>query len=238
MMDPHDNRQAAPADRPFRCLAIEAAGSAGSIAVTDGRRVTTRDYPAGAEQSRRIYAAVRELLQASGLALTGLDAVAFGCGPGTFTGLRVTAAVTQALAFGAGLPVIRVSSLAALAEGAWQAHRHPFIAASLDARMGEAYFGLYACSADDGPAAIVADRLVAPHAFHLEIEEPFVAAGSGWSACPKLLDNHAAQIVAVDADRVPAAVDVLKLAEQQFRAGQTIRAEEALPNYIRDQVTD
>ena len=222
----------------FRCLAIESSTGAGSIAVANGADISVHDFSAAAQQSRQLYAGIRDLLAAAELTLADLDGIAFGCGPGTFTGLRVTAAATQALAYGANLPVMRVSSLAALAAGARQDQAHGLIAASLDARMDEAYLGVYACRAGQDMQVVHADCLVRPAEFRLPIDAPLLAVGPGWSACPQLLDNHAQLIVAQDFARVPSARDVLSLAENMFRAGQTIKAEEALPNYVRNKVTD
>ena len=85
--------------------------------------------------------------------------------------------------------------------------------------------------------AVVPDALIDPQQFTLPSEQKFFAAGPGWSACPELADNHAAQFVGSDFELVPSAIDVLALAAEQFRDGRTIAAEQALPNYIRDKVT-
>ena len=224
-------------DSNFRCLAIESSAGTGSLAVSDGQNLFTDTWSGAAQESRHLYQRVSALLSSAGLALRDLDAIAFGCGPGTFTGLRVTAAAAQSLAFGAALPVVRVSSLAALAAGAWRRHQKAPIAACLDARMGEAYLGLYDIDAQESLVARLADALIQPESFRLPEVTGIVAAGNGWSACPQLLDNHAARIAVQDFARVPAAKDVLVLAASMFKAGQVTTAEHALPNYLRDQVT-
>jgi len=188
-------------------------------------------------QSRKIYCAVREVLDELELELGALHCIAFGCGPGAFTGLRVAAAAAQALAYGAGLPVARVSSLAALATGTVRKHQVDCIAPCLDARMGEAYLAVYQGGSVDAPYAVMADALVDPQQVRLPAGQGFFAAGPGWSACPELVDNHKVQIVGSDFALVPSAIDVLALAAEQFRDGRTITAEQALPNYIRDKVT-
>ncbi|MDP6675357.1 MAG: tRNA (adenosine(37)-N6)-threonylcarbamoyltransferase complex dimerization subunit type 1 TsaB, partial [Gammaproteobacteria bacterium] len=110
------------AQKAFTCLAIELAAGVGSVAACIGTQTTSREYPVPSMQSREIYSGVREVLDDLGLELAALDCIAFGCGPGAFTGLRVAAAAAQALAYGAGIPVARVSSLASLAAGAARRH--------------------------------------------------------------------------------------------------------------------
>jgi tRNA threonylcarbamoyladenosine biosynthesis protein TsaB len=221
----------------FACLAIESATGVGSIAACAGARTSQREYAGHPMQSRDIYAGVRDVLDEVGLDLAALDCIALGCGPGAFTGLRVSAAVTQALAYGAGKPVVRVSSLVALAVGAARKHRADCIAPCFDARMGEAYLALYNGGRSGEWHDTVPDCLVDPQRFRLPSELSFFAAGPGWSACPELVDNHAAQMIGSDFALVPSAADILALAAGLFRDGRTVSAAEALPNYIRDQVT-
>lgn len=221
----------------FACLAIEMATGIGSVAACVGQRISSREYTEPRMQSRKIYAGVREVLDDLQLELDALHCIAFGCGPGAFTGLRVAAAVAQALAYGVGIPVVRVSSLAALAAGAARKHGVDCSAPCLDARMGEAYLAVYRGGPAESLRAVVPEALVDPQQFTLPSEPQFFAAGPGWSAYPELVDNHAAQIVGSDFALVPSAIDVLALAADQFRDGRTIAAELALPNYIRDKVT-
>ena len=222
----------------FACLAIEMATGVGSVAACVGTHSSSREYAGHRMQSRDIYAGVREVLDELELELAALDCIALGCGPGAFTGLRVAAAVAQALAYGAGIPVARVSSLAALAAGAARRHHVDCIAPCFDARMGEAYLGVYTGDLSDGLSNEVADCVVDPERFRLPTDLTFFAVGPGWSACPDLVDNHAAQIIGSDFELVPSAVDILSLAAGQFREGRTVDAADALPNYIRDKVTD
>ena len=221
----------------FSCLAIEMATGTGSIAARVGAQTRSREYAGHPMQSRDIYTGVREVLDDLGAELDALDCIAFGCGPGAFTGLRVAAAVAQALAYGVGVPVVRVSSLAALAAGVARRHRVDCIAPCFDARMGEAYLAVYTGCLSDGQRNLVPDCLVDPQQFRLPADLQFFAAGPGWSACPDLMDNHAAQIVGSDFALVPSAVDILALAAVQYRDGLTVAAADALPNYIRNKVT-
>ena len=223
---------------PFACLAIEMSTSISSIAVRVGTQVSSREYAGHPMQSRDIYTGVREVLVELNAEPEALDCIAFGCGPGAFTGLRVAAAVAQALAYGAGKPVARISSLAALAAGAARRHQVDCIAPCLDARMGEAYLAVYSGGLSGDWHEVVPDCLVDPEQVRLPAELQFLAAGPGWSAYPNLVDNHAAQISATNFSLVPSAVDILDLAARQYHANQTVAAADALPNYIRNKVTD
>ena len=222
----------------FACLAIEMSTQVGSVAVRIGTQTCSREYAGRPMQSRDIYAGVREVLNELDAELASLDCIAFGCGPGAFTGLRVAAAVTQALAYGVRIPVAPVSSLAALAAGAARRYQVDCIAPCLDARMGEAYLAVYRGGQSDGWRNVVPDCLVDPEQFRLTADLNFFAAGPGWSAYPDLVDNHAEQIMASDFALAPSAVDILDLAAERYRDGRTVAAADALPNYIRNKVTD
>jgi tRNA threonylcarbamoyladenosine biosynthesis protein TsaB len=222
----------------FACLAVESATGSGSIAACVGGTTALREYAGHPMQSRDIYAGIREVLDELAIELTDLDCIAQGCGPGAFTGLRITAAVAQALAYGADLSVARISSLGVLAAGAARPPGVDCIAPCFDARMGEAYLAVYSGGLTGEMQNTIPDALVEPGGFRLPAELSFFAAGPGWSACPDLVDNHAAQIAGSDFELVPSAADMLALAAVQFRDGLTVAAAEALPNYIRDRVTD
>ncbi len=194
------------------------------------------EYGAPGRESRLVYACVRDVLREVGASLEALDCIAFGCGPGGFTGLRVGAAVAQALAYGAGLPVCRVSSLATLAAGAMRRHAVRCVAASVDARMGEAYVGVYR-DRGDGLQVECADCLVAPNEFLLPLSGEVFAAGPGWAAFPGLAAAHASRLSGTDSAVMPTAQVLLALAAREYRAGHTVAPDEAVPNYVRDRVT-
>lgn len=223
--------------RAFSCLAVETATEVTSIAACDGARVSIRRGGSSRSGARDIYRWVHEVLEEVGLKLQSLDCIAFGCGPGGFTGLRVGAAVAQSLAFGASVPVCRVSSLAVMAAGAIRKHRVPLVAPCLDARMGEAYLALYRGHEQQIIRPELEDCLVDPADYRVESDEPFLAAGPGWAAFPEFRDRHAPRIAGEDADLLPCAEDLLPLARHDFGSGRVVCAEDAVPNYIRDKVT-
>jgi tRNA threonylcarbamoyladenosine biosynthesis protein TsaB len=175
---------------------------------------------------------VQELLAEAGIALQQLDCIAFGQGPGTFTGLRIGCGVAQGLAFGAGLPVAPVSTLLALAQGSGESR----VLACLDARMGEVYHAGYA-RAGQGWEMISAPILCAPQEAPAVEGEHWAGVGSGFSAYHEALSaRYAGRLHRIDGTLFPHAADIAALAEGMFKAGLTVAPEEAAPLYIRDKV--
>lgn len=179
----------------------------------------------------RLLPAAQALLEEDRLALAGLDGIAFARGPGAFTGLRIAAGLAQGLAGGAGLPVVGISTLAALAARAFDAsptaHRVQIVQ---DARMGEIYTALFERSAMPDPVS--AERVLAPGDLAVEPVATTGRAGNGWPLVYEAQGIDAAP-VAIDA---PHAFDVARLAWPIFAAGGGMPAASALPVYVRDDV--
>ncbi|HHO69126.1 MAG TPA: tRNA (adenosine(37)-N6)-threonylcarbamoyltransferase complex dimerization subunit type 1 TsaB, partial [Gammaproteobacteria bacterium] len=177
---------------------------------------------------------VDALLAAAGLSLGRLDALAFGRGPGSFTGLRIAAGMTQGLAFGAGLPVVPVSTLAALAQGTVREQGVERVLAALDARMQEVYWGAYRLHGESVVAA--GQETVCPPT---EVPSPgageWTGAGSGWLAWGEAL-RAATGVGRVFADQRPQARDIASLAATALAAGGAVAPEQACPVYLRDEV--
>lgn len=199
-------------------------------------RVWTRHELTGAVSSTRVLPAVRELFDEAGLSLAQCSAVAFGSGPGSFTGLRTATGVAQGLAFGLGVNVVPVSTLLVCAEHARR--RDPSttrVLAVLDARMDEVYWADYAWDEAGGewqtlspPALSAPEALVAPSA-------PFVLAGNAADAFGARL-AAASQARTIDGDALPHAEPLAWAALRAYRAGRTVAAELAAPEYVRDKV--
>ncbi|MDH3977705.1 MAG: tRNA (adenosine(37)-N6)-threonylcarbamoyltransferase complex dimerization subunit type 1 TsaB [Gammaproteobacteria bacterium] len=217
----------------FACLAIDTSTQQGSVAACSGERICKLDLSAGL-QSRQIYTAVRDVLEELDIELDALDCIALGIGPGAFTGLRVAAAAAQALSYGAGKPVVKVSSLAAMALGAKRKFGEGDVVACLDARMGEAYLGHYQSSSG---SVMTEDLLIDPQTYQLPEGLKFYAVGSGWAAYESLSSRYQPSMIAMDFEMVPAAADMLTIAAHDFQAGKLVSPEQALPNYVRDKVT-
>lgn len=193
-----------------------------------------RDEHAGHAHSSRLLPLVDDLLDEAGLALAQLDAIAFGAGPGAFTGVRIGCGVAQGLALGAGLPLVPVSTLEALAHTAWRAHGAPRVVACLDARMREVYVAGYERTGDAWRA--IAQAAVLPPlqvAAALRISDAF-GAGDGFAAYPDLVS--ALPLVQVDAALRPQARAIVELALPRVDAGDVVDAADALPLYVRHRV--
>lgn len=180
--------------------------------------------------SERLLPMIEALLADSGCSLRGLDAIAFGRGPGAFTGLRIAASVAQGFAFGADLPVLPVSSLAALAE----MQNAPRVFAALDARMAQLYWGAYVRGEDGALVAAVADRLSDVAAVSLPAGD-WLAVGSGAEAYATGL-CAALPLRELRAAQYPRATGVARLAAVAFARGEACAPELALPVYLRDEV--
>jgi tRNA threonylcarbamoyladenosine biosynthesis protein TsaB len=217
-----------------KLLALESATESCSVALRDGDAVYARSQLAPREHAALLLPMVEAVLAEAGLTLAGLDAVAFGRGPGSFTGVRIAASVTQGLAFAADLPVLPVSTLAALAQGAWREHGAHRVAAAIDARMGEVYWGLY--REQDG--VMVADGeegVFAPDQVPLPAAD-VTGVGSGWATYGDALAQRC-DVAAYYGDRYPQAADILVLGAAAWRAGKAVDAALAQPVYLRDKVT-
>jgi len=221
----------------FRCLALETATSQSSLALDTGDGVLSREISDARTCSRQVYRLIGDLLKEGGLQISELDCIAFGCGPGSCTGVRVAASVTQGIAYAQSLPVCRVSTLAALAAGAGQRHAPATVLSCLDARMGEAYLGAYAI-ADGSVTELEADRLIDPSEHRLAAYAGEVlAVGNGWKVFPELLNRTKTRVDDLQSELWPSAMHVLQLAKLDYLAGDTIAAADALPNYVRNKVT-
>ena len=177
-----------------------------------------------------------ELLAEAGVGLKELDSLAFGRGPGAFTGLRIAAGVIQGMAWANELPVVPVSSLAALSYSAWREHGHSKVMAATDARINEVYWGCYECS--DGEATLAAEEQVcAPENAILPEGDGWFGIGSGWAAYETTLSQHTAtHCKEYEAKAFSQAQDIAILAASAYARGEAVSAEQALPVYVRDNV--
>ncbi len=234
----------------MKLLAIETATDACSAALSINGDIHERFEIAPRAHTELILPMIDELMVEAGLTISQVDAMAFGRGPGAFTGVRIAVGVTQGIAFGADLPVVPVSTLAALAqgvvgagkvnvsEGAREGSLGGKVLAALDARMDEVYWGAYQRNAA-GLMELVGDECVsAPDQVPLPAGEGWQGAGAGWSAYEEaLLARLAGQVTSWEGMCFPHARDVALLGVAGFEAGQAIPAEQALPVYLRDKVT-
>jgi len=213
-------------------LALDTSTEFLSLALQFKGQLYVRHLHAGQSHSQRILPLLRGLLDEAGAGMRDLQGIAFGAGPGSFTGLRIGCGVAQGLAFGAGLPVVGVSTLMALAEASGQAR----VIACLDARMGEVYHAAYE-RAGSGWKTVMAPGLYKPDAVPAVDGDGWSGAGSGWAAYGDVLAaQYGQQLGLVLADASPQALAMLRLAEPEFAAGRGVPAAEAAPVYVRNRV--
>ncbi len=220
-------------------LALDTSTDACSVALYSDGVVSALFELAAKSHTQRLLPMVDELLKANSCELADLDAIAFGRGPGSFTGLRICAGIVQGLAFGASLPVIPVSTLEAMALGFYRSNPEeqlPVLVA-LDARMNEVYCGVFSRS-DELVSTIVDEAVVPPEllADQVQISKlqgEFVGIGPGWHYPAIQLLNPARQFL----DIHPHAENMALIAAAKFAAGQTVSALEAQPVYLRDSVS-
>ena len=215
-------------------LAIETSSELASCALLAGDNVFVRASSGVRTHSQSVLPMVQELLQEAGLALAQLDAVAFGAGPGSFTGVRTACGVAQGLAFGAGLPVLPMVTLEAMAEACRTRTGAHEVLAVLDARMGEVYWAQYRFE-DGAWREAAAPALCAPQDVAPLAAAGLQACGNGFSAYP---DAFAGQPYAAGAlaDIVPHAQELAVLGAAALASGQGVPAAQAQPIYLRNKV--
>lgn len=229
-------------------LAFDTATEACSVALQIGERRIERFEELDRGHAERILLLIDSVLREAGVALRDLDALAFGRGPGAFTGVRLAASVAQGLAFGAGLPVVPVSNLMLLAVQAGRldvAATHVWVAT--DARMQEVYCASYALvtSPDHslarevvclGDERVVSAAELALPPVELQGGGRIVAIGRALRAYPQIAAQLGDWCAAWFDDALPVARDMLAIATREFAAGRAVAAELALPVYVRDDV--
>ena len=209
------------------------AAGQGSAAGLDG--VTTQHFElVGQKHSELLIAMVAALLQETGFKIGDMDGIAYGSGPGSFTGVRIAIAVAQGIAFATGLPVAPISTLAAIA---WETGRRQGvdrIAVALDARLEEVYWGTYRAAADGGVLLLGEERVCSPEQASLPEVGEWVGAGNGWALYADCLSRPA--LKTWWSDYGPTAEAVARLGALAYRQGRLVGAEQVLPVYLRDEV--
>ena len=221
----------------MKLLAIETATEACSAALYMDGEITRRYAVEPRGHSELILSMMDELLAASGTGLTQLDALAFGRGPGSFTGVRIATGVVQGVALGAGLPVVPVSTLAALAQRYHEKTTARRILAAFDARVNEVYWAAYQV-ADAGLVELVGEEMVcAAEAVPVPAGGDWQGVGTGWGTYEHALRRRLGTcLVAMNASLLCSAREVAVLGVAGFQGGQGVSAEHALPVYLRDEV--
>jgi tRNA threonylcarbamoyladenosine biosynthesis protein TsaB len=219
----------------MRVLALDTSTESCSVALLDGAVTTMRQEILERGHAERVLPMVDELLSESGLALAELDGIAFGRGPGAFTGLRIAAGVTQGLALGANLKVAPVSSLAGVAALVPAAAGEVVLVCN-DARMGEIYWAVFKVEADGAVRPLSTENVSTPGNVGHGAPPARHAAGNALAAYPGLSERLASSGVMVHPGIYPRADAIARLGAEMLAAGAGVPAEEAQPVYVRDDV--
>lgn len=210
-----------------------------SCALLRGEKLYTRSSSGVRTHSQAILPMIQDLLAEAGVALRDCDAIAYGSGPGSFTGVRTACGIAQGLGYGAGLPLVPVVTLDAMALACHQQHGGSDVLAVLDARMSEVYWAQYRFGggpqdgAGQAPAAVLAPVLSAPDAVAPQGE--VTACGNGFSAYAEALAGKPFAAGA-HAEVMPHAAQIAQLGRIAFAAGQAVKAADAQPLYLRNKI--
>ena len=224
----------------MRLLALDAATENCSVALLSQGRLSERVAESGKAHAEQLLAMVADVLAESQVALSDLDGIAASIGPGSFTGVRVSVSVAQGLAFGAGLRVVAVSTLEALALRALEA-RTPGAPenaiACLDARMREVYWGCFAADTARGVIATTTARVGAPELVAVPSSR-HTGIGRGFAAYPEIGQLPGVELPAAADAALPRAREFLRLGALRFSRGEFLDPAELQPLYLRDKVAD
>lgn len=218
-----------------KILGIETASEACSAALYNDGEVIECYELAPRRHNQRILPMCEQVLSEAGITLSQVDALAFGCGPGAFTGLRIAASVTQAMALAHDLPVASISTLANLA---WQAEVQPgnTVLTAIDARMHEVYWAIYEIDSHGCVALMGDEKVEAPCdiKIHRSINH---GAGSGWNTYhSELAEKTKLSIHAISSEILPRASATVVLGQKKYSENKMVDALNVLPVYLRNQV--
>jgi tRNA threonylcarbamoyladenosine biosynthesis protein TsaB len=217
-------------------LALDTSTECCSVAVSVGDAIQQRLEMTQRGHSDLILGMLDQLFAEAETTIDTIDVLAFGRGPGSFTGVRVGVAVAQGIAFARDIPVIPVSTLQAIAQDIIDTEAVEYVAVAIDARMGEIYCASYQNQA--GQAELLdEERVCPPEDFKPCTDANWFGAGTGWETYQtELKANFAEQLLDVDPQRYPQAAAMLKLAEPLAERGEMVSADQAVPVYLRNNV--
>lgn len=222
----------------MKLLALDTSHSACSLALLIDDDIHTSHQVAPMQQAQLVLPQLEALLLAHNVKLTELDALAFGRGPGSFTGVRIAASVMQGLAFAADIPLIGISSLAATAQGAFDDLGWKKLMVGTDARIQEVYWGVYAVNVEGLVELVEHEIVCAPNAITVPTDADWYAIGNAWTEYQDaMLQRLYFQPLAIDTSRIPMASAVARLAKDKFDKQEWCKdAAESVPIYLRDNV--
>ncbi|MDP8051387.1 tRNA (adenosine(37)-N6)-threonylcarbamoyltransferase complex dimerization subunit type 1 TsaB [Pasteurella atlantica] len=219
-------------------LVIDTATESCSVALLHKEKITTFNELSPRSHTQRILPMVDELLNNANIQLSKVDALAFGRGPGSFTGVRVGVSVAQGLAFGVNLPVIPISNLTTMAQQAYQQLNVENVICLIDARMNEVYFSQLT-KTENGWKEVIQEQVCTPEKAIEQIQQSkiqnCVVVGTGWNAYSQFKESNL-EVTETDIT-LPQAEFMLPLAQIELAKGNTQRALDIEPIYLRNEVT-
>ena len=225
----------------MKLLALDTSSLACSVALQIDDVTIERHEERPREHTRILLPMIESLLNEAETSLNDLDAIVLGNGPGSFIGMRIAASVAQGLAYGAALPVVPVSSMAAIAVDVMTSEDAGQVVVAQDARMNQVYLGIYARGADGLPAACSSERLHALAAIE-ELDSAHarhrIAAGYGWERYPDLWAANKDRFTRRLENYYPHAHNLLPLGAAGLEAGQAVNARDVEPAYLRSKVAE
>lgn len=218
----------------MKILAFDTSSSACSVAIQNGAKVEISHKIAPMQQAKLILPMIHELLDMTTLTVDKLDAIIYGCGPGSFTGIRIATSVAQGLGFAADKPVIPVSSMAAIAQSAYLEHHCMKQMVAIDARMGQVYWALYKIGQHDCVELIGQEVVCDPNEIPMPEDSGWSATGDGWDIYKQCLEKRSGvKPDAIYSLQLPSALALLYLGRAKFERGEWVTASKAEPVYLR-----
>ena len=232
----------------MRILAIDTATEGCSVCLWQDGESLSRMEVQPRKHAELILPMIDEVLAEADVKLNQVDALAFGRGPGAFTGVRIATGVIQGIAYGADLPVVPVSTLRALAQRAYTEYQATKVLSAFDARMDEVYFGAFELDPDALMQPVIDEMVIKPDALEINLNESgpigstwvesgWIGSGSGWAVYEMQLSNSIAmELKQVFPDMITRADEIAVLAVPDFKQGKAVNADQALPIYLRNEV--
>lgn len=217
----------------MKLLAFDTSSTACSVGLLCEGKITLKHEVAPMQQAKMILPLIHALLTPAHISIQDLDAIAFGQGPGSFTGVRIATSVAQGLGYAANLPLIPVSSLASVAQLAYEIHGWKNVLVAMDARIHEVYWGAYEVQQNGLMTLIDKEMVCVPEKVPVVKEGNWYSAGDGWEVYKEKLRFSS---LACDSSLMPHASGILAIAQADFLQKKTIQPCEALPVYLRDEV--
>jgi|TARA_B100000929_G_scaffold178156_1_gene141129 tRNA threonylcarbamoyladenosine biosynthesis protein TsaB len=221
----------------MKILAIETATEACSAALEIDNSCMYRHEIAPRKHTELILPMIDSLLKEADIKVNSLDVIALGCGPGAFTGVRIAIGIAQGLAFPFDIPVIPVSTLAALAQQFSKDYN--YVATAIDARMKEIYWGLYKKNSSNIMEEVIKESVCLPSNISSPTKNEWFGAGTGWKIySEEIRSKFKCNIIDFKNDVYPHAKDIIELAKPAYRDGKFISAEQVSPIYLRNNVVN